>query len=133
MDTQRKVAIVTGASQGIGEGLVKAFRQQGYAVVANSRSIASGSDEAVAAVAGSIADRRVAERVVATAVERFGRIDALVNNAGIFIGKPFIDYTVEDFQNVVDVNLAGFFHVFGSADEAVLEDAASSLIAEAMG
>ena len=111
MSKEQKVAIVTGASQGIGAGLVEAFRRNGYAVVANSRSIGPSSDEGVVTVAGSISDRAVAERVVATAIERFGRVDTLVNNAGIFVAKPFTDYTVEDFQRVLDVNLAGFFHV----------------------
>jgi NAD(P)-dependent dehydrogenase (short-subunit alcohol dehydrogenase family) len=111
MSKEQKVAIVTGASQGIGAGLVEAFRRNGYAVVANSRSIGPSSDEGVVTVAGSISDRAVAERVVATAIERFGRVDTLVNNAGIFVAKPFTDYTVEDFQRVLDVNLAGFFHM----------------------
>lgn len=111
MSKEQKVAIVTGASQGIGAGLVEAFRKNGYAVVANSRRIGPSSDAGVVTVAGSISDRAVAERVVATAVERFGRVDTLVNNAGIFLAKPFTDYTVEDFQRVLDVNLAGFFHV----------------------
>lgn len=111
MSKEQKVAIVTGASQGIGAGLVEAFRRNGYAVVANSRNIGPSSDEGVVTVAGSISDRGVAERVVATAIERFGRVDTLINNAGIFVAKPFTDYSVEDFQRVLDVNLAGFFHV----------------------
>ena len=111
MSSGQKVAIVTGASQGIGAGIVAGFRAQGYAVVANSRTIAAGTDEGVAAVPGSIAERDTAERVVRTAIDRFGRLDTLVNNAGIFIGKPFTDYTVEDLRRIVDVNLFGFFHV----------------------
>ncbi|WP_237480172.1 SDR family NAD(P)-dependent oxidoreductase [Lichenibacterium dinghuense] len=111
MGTERKVAIVTGASQGIGAGIVEGFRAQGYAVVANSRSIAGGADEGVVAVPGDIAERTTAERVVRAALDRFGRVDTLVNNAGIFIGKPFTDYTVEDLRRIVDVNLFGFFHV----------------------
>ncbi|WP_326544366.1 SDR family NAD(P)-dependent oxidoreductase [Pseudorhodoferax sp.] len=108
---QQKVAIVTGASQGIGAGVVAAYRQNGFAVVATSRNIQPSADRDVLAVAGDIRERAVAERVVAAALERFGRIDTLVNNAGIFIGKPFTEYTVEDFRNMVDVNLAGFFHI----------------------
>ncbi|WP_233831122.1 SDR family NAD(P)-dependent oxidoreductase [Paraburkholderia sp. ZP32-5] len=111
MSNEQKVAIVTGASQGIGAGIVKGYRDNGYVVVANSRNIESGADSGVVAVPGNIGDRDVARRVVETAIERFGRVDTLVNNAGIFIGKPFVDYTVEDFNNVIDVNLAGFFHV----------------------
>lgn len=106
-----KVAIVTGASQGIGAGLVQGFREIGYRVVATSRGIKLASDEGIAMVAGDIGDPSTAQRVVATALDRFGRIDTLVNNAGIFIGKPFTDYTRDDFQAVLNVNVAGFFHV----------------------
>jgi NAD(P)-dependent dehydrogenase (short-subunit alcohol dehydrogenase family) len=111
MNTDRKVAIVTGASQGIGAGVVEAYRGLGYAVVANSRTIERGADPNVIAVAGDIGDRAVAQEVVRTATEHFGRIDTLINNAGIFIGKPFTEYTVEDFERALHVNVAGFFHV----------------------
>lgn len=111
MSKEQKVAIVTGASQGIGAGLVQAYRENGYAIVANSRGIKPSSDEGVVTVPGNIGDRRIAEQVANTAIERFGRIDTLINNAGIFIGKPFTDYTQEDFNSVLDVNVAGFFHV----------------------
>jgi NAD(P)-dependent dehydrogenase (short-subunit alcohol dehydrogenase family) len=111
MSKIEKVAVVTGGSQGIGAGIVRAYRNLGYAVIANSRDIKQGSDSDVIAVAGPIGDRGVATRVVDTAIERFGRIDTLVNNAGIFISKPFTDYTANDFRDVLDVNLAGFFHV----------------------
>ncbi len=107
----RKVAIVTGASQGIGAALVAAYRAQGYAVVANSRHIQQGDDADVVAVPGHIGDRLVAQRVVQTALDRFGRIDTLINNAGVFIAKPFTDYTPQDFQDAFAVNVAGFFHV----------------------
>ncbi len=107
----RKVAIITGASQGIGAGLVDGYRKLGYAVVANSRSIAPSEDFDLVTVAGDISDPEVAERVVATAVERFGRVDTLVNNAGIFIAKPFADYTQDDYDNALRVNLGGFFHI----------------------
>ncbi|MGM4907485.1 SDR family NAD(P)-dependent oxidoreductase [Tardiphaga sp. 866_E4_N2_1] len=111
MSKIEKVAIVTGASQGIGAGIVKAYRDLGYAVIANSRNIKQGNDGHVIAVAGQIGEREVAARIVDTAIERFGRIDTLINNAGIFISKPFTDYTADDFRDVLDVNLAGFFHV----------------------
>ncbi|HTK00418.1 MAG TPA: SDR family oxidoreductase [Bordetella sp.] len=111
MNTTQKVAIITGASQGIGAGIVQAYRDQGYAVIANSRNIKAGSDDGVIAVPGNIGDRAVAQQVVATAIERFGRVDTLINNAGIFISKPFTEYTVDDFNNVLDVNLGGFFHI----------------------
>ena len=99
-----KVAIVTGASHGIGAGLVTAYRELGYEVIATARSIAS-SDPGVVPVQGDIADPDTAARVVGEAIARFGRIDTLVNNAGIYIGKPFTEYTLEDFNALVAVNL----------------------------
>ncbi|WP_017463957.1 SDR family NAD(P)-dependent oxidoreductase [Dyella ginsengisoli] len=111
MNTQQKVAIVTGASQGIGAGLVQAFRDRNYRVVANSRSIKPSSDPGVLTVAGDIADRAVAERIVAEALQKFGRIDSLVNNAGIFSAKPFTAFTAEDYAANLSVNLDGFFHI----------------------
>jgi NAD(P)-dependent dehydrogenase (short-subunit alcohol dehydrogenase family) len=107
----QKVAVITGASQGIGAGLVAAYRGLGYAVVANSRAITAPHDSGVAAVAGDIADPATAERIVATAIERFGRVDTLINNAGVFIAKPFTEYTATDYANVTAVNLTGFFHI----------------------
>jgi NAD(P)-dependent dehydrogenase (short-subunit alcohol dehydrogenase family) len=111
MSTDSKVAVITGASQGIGAGLVEGYRAKGYRVVANSRSIKANGDENVVAVAGDIAEPETADRVVATAIDRFGRIDTLVNNAGIFISKPFVEYTAQDYAAVTATNLAGFFHV----------------------
>src|SRR4249919_920814 len=93
MNTSSKVAVVTGASQGIGAGLVKAFRDRGYRVVANSRSITPSNDPDVLAVPGDIAEPAVAERIIREGVAKFGRIDTLVNNAGIFPAKPFTQYT----------------------------------------
>ena len=111
MTVGQKVAVITGASQGIGAELVRAFLGQGYRVVANSRSIRPEDSSEVLAVAGDIAEPAVADRVVSGAVEKFGRVDTLVNNAGIFIGKPFTEYTEADFVRKISVNLAGFFHV----------------------
>ncbi|GAB2809283.1 SDR family NAD(P)-dependent oxidoreductase [Dyella kyungheensis] len=111
MNSQQKVAIITGASQGIGAGLVKAFRDRNYRVIANSRSIKPSSDPDVIAVAGDIGDRAVAQRVVAEAIARFGRIDTLVNNAGIFTAKPFTAFTEQDYADNISVNLNGFFHI----------------------
>jgi NAD(P)-dependent dehydrogenase (short-subunit alcohol dehydrogenase family) len=111
MSTEEKVVIVTGASQGIGAGLVKSFRGLKYRVVANSRSIRPSDDPDILTVAGDISQPETARRVVEEAFGRFGRIDSLVNNAGIFIGKRFTDYTEADFRNVLAVNLAGFFHI----------------------
>lgn len=110
-DRGQKVAVITGASQGIGAGLVDAFRKLGYGVVATSRSITPSTDADVVTVRGDIADAATAERVVAEALSRFGRIDTLVNNAGVFVAKPFTDYTDDDFAALTGVNLAGFFHI----------------------
>jgi NAD(P)-dependent dehydrogenase (short-subunit alcohol dehydrogenase family) len=106
----QKVAVITGASQGIGAGLVSAFRKIAYATVVTSRSIAQSADAEIASVRGDISERATAELVVNAAIERFGRIDTLVNNAGIFIAKAFTDYTEDDFSSVTGVNLDGFFH-----------------------
>lgn len=111
MSAERKVAVVTGASQGIGASLVRGFLDRGYRVVANSRSIKLDASADVLAIAGDIADPSVADRVIAGAVEKFGRVDTLVNNAGIFISKPFTEYTEADFADVMSVNVAGFFHI----------------------
>jgi NAD(P)-dependent dehydrogenase (short-subunit alcohol dehydrogenase family) len=111
MGAEQKVAIVTGASQGIGAGLVKAFRDRNYRVVANSRSIKPSNDADVLAIAGDIADPAIARRLVSEGLDRFGRIDTLVNNAGIFVASPFTKYTEDQFASVVATNLAGFFYV----------------------
>ena len=111
MSNSRKVVVITGASQGIGAALVKAYRDRDYRVIANSRSIKPSSDPDVIAVPGDIADRAVAERIVKEAVTRFGRLDTLVNNAGIFIAKPFTAYTAEDYASLLAVNLNGFFNI----------------------
>jgi NAD(P)-dependent dehydrogenase (short-subunit alcohol dehydrogenase family) len=107
----QKVAIVTGASQGIGAGIADAFARAGYAVVATSRSIRPSGQPGFLAVPGDIAEAETAERVVEQALDRFGRIDTLINNAGVFIGKPFTDYTPDDFAVMIAVNLRGFFHI----------------------
>ena len=115
MNNQRKVAIVTGASQGIGAGLVQAFRDRDYRVIANSRSIKPSIDPDVLAIPGDIADRAIAERIVREGLAKFGRIDTLVNNAGVFIAKPFTQYTNEDYAKALSVNVAGFFHITRAA------------------
>ncbi|MEV7239016.1 SDR family oxidoreductase [Streptomyces sp. NPDC051020] len=111
MLNEQKVAVITGASQGIGAGLVDAYRKLGHAVVATSRTIAPADDAGVLTVPGDIADPATADRLVSAAVERFGRIDTLVNNAGVFVAKPFTDYTPEDYAAVLGVNLTGFFRL----------------------
>lgn len=121
MTTDPRVAVITGASQGIGEALVAGYRKLGYAVVANSRTIDASDDPMVLAVAGDIAQPGVGQRIVDAAVERFGRIDTVVNNAGIFIAKPFVDYTDEDYDAITGVNLRGFFEVSRAAVGQLLE------------
>jgi NAD(P)-dependent dehydrogenase (short-subunit alcohol dehydrogenase family) len=112
MSTQgRKVAVITGASQGIGAGLVDAYRKLGYAVVATSRTIALSDRVGVLTVQGDIAEPATAERVIAACVEQFGRVDTLVNNAGVFVAKPFTDYTQDDYVAMTGVNLTGFFRI----------------------
>jgi NAD(P)-dependent dehydrogenase (short-subunit alcohol dehydrogenase family) len=107
----KKVVIVTGASQGIGAAVVQAYRALDYRVVATSRSIQPSTDPDILSVAGDIADPATAQRVVREALATFGRIDSLINNAGIFIAKPFTAYTQEDYANVLAVNLNGFFYI----------------------
>jgi NAD(P)-dependent dehydrogenase (short-subunit alcohol dehydrogenase family) len=128
MGKHSKVVIITGASQGIGAGLVEGFRARGHSVVANSRTIKPSNDRDVLAVSGDIADPRTAERVLRTAVERFGRVDTLVNNAGIFVAKPFLEYTEADFSHVVAVNLAGFFHITQLAALRMLEQSSGHIV-----
>ena len=106
-----KVAIVTGGSQGIGAGIVAGYRDRGWAVVANALTIKPSDDPAVATVEGDICDSATADRIIAEALNRFGRVDTLVNNAGVFVSKPFTDYTPHDYALVTGVNLAGFFWV----------------------
>lgn len=115
MNKSQKVAIVTGASQGIGAEIVQAYRKLGYRIVATSRNIQPSDDPDVVTVTGNIGDRVTAQRIVAEAVARFGRVDTLVNNAGIYIGKPFTEFTVEDYDAIMNVNMAGFFHITQAA------------------
>ncbi len=118
----KKVAVVTGASQGIGAALVDAYRKLGYAVVAVSRSIGSSTDTDVLNVAADVSERGAGARVIDGALDEFGRVDTLVNNAGIFIPKPFTDYSDDDFDAIVGVNLRGFFELTRSAVAAMLDN-----------
>ncbi len=111
MTDERRVAIVTGASQGIGAGLVRAYREHGYRVLATARSMTASQDPDVVTVNGDIRLRTTAQSIVDAAKRQFGRIDTLVNNAGVYVSKPFLEYTDEDFETVTGVNLAGFFHI----------------------
>ena len=105
----RRVAIITGGSQAIGAGLVAGYLGRGWAVVASARTIGPSAEPGVLTVEGDIAKPATAERIVEGALERFGRIDTLVNNAGVFISKPFTDYTAADYALLTGVNLGGFF------------------------
>ncbi len=111
MSTEQKVAIVTGASQGIGAGILQAFRDRNYRVVATSRSIKPVADPDVVTVQGDIGAADTAERVFKTAFESFGRVDTLVNNAGIFMAKPFTMYSPDDYAIYMSTNVTGFFHM----------------------
>jgi len=112
MASTQKTAIITGASRGIGAGLVESFLKRGYNVVANSRHITKANPFAASAnlalVDGDIGDRNTAAKIVDTAVSKFGRIDVLINNAGVFIPKPFIEYTTEDFDTLSPPRLQAF-------------------------
>jgi NAD(P)-dependent dehydrogenase (short-subunit alcohol dehydrogenase family) len=127
MNTQ-KVAVVTGASQGIGAALVEAYRKLGFAVVANSRSITPSGDAGILTVAGDIADPAVGARVIERALATFGRVDTLVNNAGLFLAKPFTEYTAADFELVIGVNLRGFFEITQHALAAMLETGGGHIV-----
>ena len=111
MSEPKKTVIITGASQGIGAAVVKAYRDRNHQVVATARSIRPSDDEDVLTVSGDIAERKTAQRVISGGMERFGRIDTLVNCAGIFIAKPFTQYTEADYTAITGVNTAGFFHI----------------------
>ena len=107
--TAQRVAVITGGSQGIGAGLVAGYRQRGWAVVANARAIKPSEDPGIVTVEGDISQPATADAVMRTAIGRFGRVDTLVNNAGVFMSKPFTDYTAADYALITGVNLGGFF------------------------
>jgi NAD(P)-dependent dehydrogenase (short-subunit alcohol dehydrogenase family) len=111
MGTEQKVAVVTGASQGIGAGIVQAFRERNCRVVATSRSIKPASDADVVTIQGDVGAPETAEKAFKAALERFGRIDTLVNNAGIFMAKPFTAYSQDDYDIYLSTNVTGFFHM----------------------
>ena len=110
-EAEQRVAIITGGSQGIGAGLVDGYRGRGWAVVANSRTIKPSEDLDVLTVGGDVSESSTIDRIVGEALDRFGRIDTLVNNAGVFISRPFTDYSDADYASVVGVNLTGFFRL----------------------
>jgi NAD(P)-dependent dehydrogenase (short-subunit alcohol dehydrogenase family) len=125
---ERKVAIITGASQGIGAGLVARFRASGYAVVGTSRSIRPSDESDYLTVQGDIAEAETAGRVAEQTLNRFGRVDSLINDAGIAIGKPFTDYSPDDYAAITAVNLAGFFHVTQRAIRQMVEQGSGHIV-----
>jgi NAD(P)-dependent dehydrogenase (short-subunit alcohol dehydrogenase family) len=132
MTNEQKTAIVTGGSQGIGAGLVKAFLDRGYNVVANSRNITKARPfpafANLALVDGDIGDPKTAAKIVDTAVSRFGRVDVLINNAGVFIPKAFTEYTTEEFNTLVSTTLAGFLYVSQLSVKQMLRQKSGSIV-----
>ena len=128
MSNEQKVVVITGGSQGIGAALVKAYRDRNFRVVATSRSIKQGTDPDVLAISGDIGDPATARRVVKEALERYGRIDSLVNNAGVFIAKPFTEYTADDFAAKISTNLAGFFHITQAVAAEMLKQGSGHIV-----
>jgi NAD(P)-dependent dehydrogenase (short-subunit alcohol dehydrogenase family) len=127
-NTAQKVAIITGASRGIGAALVTAYRGLGYAVTATARTLDDSADPDVLTVRGDIGEAGIGARVVDATLARFGRIDTLVNDAGVYIGKPFTDYTDADFDLITSVNLRGFFDMSRSVIAAMLTHGAGGHI-----
>jgi NAD(P)-dependent dehydrogenase (short-subunit alcohol dehydrogenase family) len=117
MSVERRVAVITGASQGIGAALVAAYRKRGYGVVATARTIKPSADPEILAIAGDISSRKTAQQAISEGLARFGRIDTLINNAGIFVAKPFLAYTEADYNAVLNVNTTGFFYITQRAIE----------------
>ena len=132
MADMEKTAIVTGASQGIGAALVEEFLKRDYRVVGNSRNITKANpfpaSANLALVDGDIGDPKTAAKIVDTAVSRFGRVDVLINNAGIFIPKPFTEYTTEDFNVLVSTTLAGFLYVSQLSVKQMLKQKSGSIV-----
>jgi NAD(P)-dependent dehydrogenase (short-subunit alcohol dehydrogenase family) len=124
----RGVAVVTGGSHGIGAGLVAAYRQRGWAVVAVARTIEATGDSGVLAIDGDLAEPATTDRVVTGALDTFGRVDTLINNAGLFLSKPFSEYTVDDYARVVGVNLTGFFLLTQRVIASMLQSGGGSVV-----
>jgi NAD(P)-dependent dehydrogenase (short-subunit alcohol dehydrogenase family) len=127
-NTETKVAVITGASQGIGAALVQGFRSRNYRVVATSRSIKSSNDRDVLTVQGDVADPKTADRVFKEALDRFGRIDTLVNNAGMFVAKPFTMYSNDDYAAYIATNVTGFFYMTRRAVDAMLKNGGGHVV-----
>ena len=127
-NTETKVAVVTGASQGIGAALVQGFRTRNYRVIAISRSIKSSTDANVLTVRGDVADPKTADLVFKDALDRFGRVDTLVNNAGMFMAKPFTEYSYDDYTAYISTNVTGFFHMTQRAVDTMLKTGAGHIV-----
>jgi NAD(P)-dependent dehydrogenase (short-subunit alcohol dehydrogenase family) len=129
MDLKNKpTVVITGASRGIGLGLVQGYLREGYRVVANARRMSMEESDDLAIVEGDVAEPETGERLAQVAVERFGRLDVLINNAGIFVPKPFVDYTRADYERVMGTNLAGFFYVTQPALRQMLKQQSGSVL-----
>jgi NAD(P)-dependent dehydrogenase (short-subunit alcohol dehydrogenase family) len=129
MDLKNKpTVVITGASRGIGLGLVQGYLREGYRVVANARRMSLEESDDLAIVEGDVAEPETGERLAQVAVERFGRLDVLINNAGIFVPKPFVDYTRADYERVMGTNLAGFFYVTQPALRQMLKQKSGSVL-----
>src|ERR1700722_10855792 len=128
MSTTQKVAVITGASQGIGAALVQAFRSRNYKVVATSRSIKPAADPDIATVQGDVADPKTANLVFKEALDRFDRVDTRVNNAGMFMAKPFTAYSNDDYVAYIATNVTGFFHMTQRAVDAMLKRGSGHIV-----
>jgi NAD(P)-dependent dehydrogenase (short-subunit alcohol dehydrogenase family) len=124
----QKVAVVTGGSKGIGAGLVAAYRGRGWSVVANALTIEPSGDPGVLTVGGDVADPAAADQIIGSAMERFGRVDTLINNAGVYMSKPFTDYTADDYTLMVGVNLTGFFWMTQRAVPEMLKQGSGHIV-----
>lgn len=128
MSNDSRIAVITGASQGIGSALVGAYRKAGFRVIANSRSIGASDDPNILNIAGDISDPATADRIFSEGLRRFGRIDTLVNNAGIFTAKPFTEFTAQDWAATLSTNLGGFFHVTQRAVKQMEEQGSGHIV-----
>jgi NAD(P)-dependent dehydrogenase (short-subunit alcohol dehydrogenase family) len=128
MGAEQKVVIITGASQGIGAGLVRAYRDRNYRIIANSRFIKATAAADILTVAGDIAEPETAERIVTDGMKHFGRIDSLVNNAGIFVSKSFVELTPDDYARIMSVNVAGFFHITQRAATEMMKQGSGHIV-----
>jgi NAD(P)-dependent dehydrogenase (short-subunit alcohol dehydrogenase family) len=127
-DSRQKVVIVSGGSRGIGAGLVTEYRRRGWNVVINARTIKPSEDDDVLTVIGDISEAATVGRLIEGTLERFGRIDTLINNAGVFISKPFTDYSADDYASVIGVNLTGFFLLTQGVISAMLKQGGGHIV-----